>query len=196
MNSFCEDFISGGSSSGSASAVGFGYVDFALGSDTGGSVQQPAILHNIYGFKPSRGMISRYGMIPLAQSLDVVGLMSKDVDLIRDIFLNLYMYRSNRDMTQTSRLLKDDFSVRLLLPEERHPFPSERYLEHVYIRVAYGELYSNMMKYDGKLFGIPSKNIFDDFNRNLGLYWSKNLGTEIARRIRWGWYFVKTENIF
>ncbi|SCU79569.1 LADA_0B01596g1_1 [Lachancea dasiensis] len=81
-----QDFIVGGSSSGSAAAVAADVVDFSIGTDTGGSVRLPAAFTSIYGFKPSYGRISRYGVVAYAQSLDTVGIMSKSLDTIEKVF--------------------------------------------------------------------------------------------------------------
>lgn len=84
-----EQRIVGGSSGGSAAAVALDLVDFSIGSDTGGSVRLPACYTNIYGFKPTYGRISRWGLLAYAQSLDTVGIMSKDLDTVWKVFMSL-----------------------------------------------------------------------------------------------------------
>lgn len=82
VNPKCPDRVPGGSSSGSASCVACGLADFALGTDTGGSIRVPASNCGIYGFRPSHGKISVAGTIPLAPSFDSVGVMAKDASTL------------------------------------------------------------------------------------------------------------------
>jgi len=82
-NAVTPDRIPGGSSCGSASAVGHGIVDLALGSDTGGSVRIPACLNGIFGIRPTHGAVDIAGVMPLAPSFDTVGWFARDARTLR-----------------------------------------------------------------------------------------------------------------
>lgn len=83
LNPHYPSLIPGGSSSGSAAVVAAGEVDFAVGTDTGGSVRMPAACCGIIGLKPSFGRLSRAGVMPAQSSLDCVGLFARDITTLR-----------------------------------------------------------------------------------------------------------------
>lgn len=82
-NTHYPQLIPGGSSSGSAAVVAAGEVDFAVGTDTGGSVRMPAACCGVAGLKPSFGRLSRAGVMPTESSLDCVGMFARDIATLR-----------------------------------------------------------------------------------------------------------------
>ncbi|MBI2452066.1 Asp-tRNA(Asn)/Glu-tRNA(Gln) amidotransferase subunit GatA [Candidatus Pacearchaeota archaeon] len=199
--------IPGGSSSGSAAAVSAEFCDAALGSDTGGSIRNPASYCGIVGLKPSYGLVSRYGLIDLAMSLDQIGTLTKNVD---DAILLLDIIKGKDDKDTTtfaSEPIKpqkiDKISIGVLkIPSvdkkiqeiinkkieelEKHYNwqTKEIKINHIelavqtYIPLVYAEFFSATRRFDGRRYG---KKIEDA------------CGSEVLRRILGGKEITRAE---
>jgi aspartyl-tRNA(Asn)/glutamyl-tRNA(Gln) amidotransferase subunit A len=97
-NAINPELVAGGSSGGSAVNVAKEYTVFSIGGDTGGSIRQPAGYNHIYGFKPTYGRISRFGLMAYASSTDCVGPLAKSIEDIR-IVLNVMSGKDPKDQT-------------------------------------------------------------------------------------------------
>jgi len=107
------ELIPGGSSSGSAAAVAAELCDFAIGSDTGGSIRNPASHCGVVGLKPTYGAVSRYGLIDLSMSLDCVGTLTKSPEDAKLIF-NIIQGQDNFDQTTNSNQTLDLINQRTI----------------------------------------------------------------------------------
>lgn len=124
-NPWNVDYVPGGSSGGSAAAVGSGSAIWALGSDTGGSIRQPASYCGLVGVKPTYGLVSRYGLVAFASSLDQIGPVTKTVTDAA-IVLNAIAGHDEKDSTSipgerpdyTKALVEDVKGLKIGVPKE------------------------------------------------------------------------------
>ena len=107
-----EVLVPGGSSSGAAASVGFDLVDFALGSDTGGSIRVPASFCSLFGIRPTHGRVSTNGMTALAPSLDTLGWLTKKPELLSKVGkILLRNYKKESDKINKVFLLDNLFKL-------------------------------------------------------------------------------------
>lgn len=210
--------IVGGSSSGSSVAVAKGLVDFALGSDTGGSVRCPASYCGVVGFKPSYGLISRYGLIPLSSSLDTVGILAKNVSITKEIFSIINKKDPHDLLTIAGKKVKaekeNSKSTKIAIIDGL-----EKHLEK-YLRELYGEKLKFLQKegYSIEKVKLPKKirdnlqltyliiscsELLSHLNSLQGITYGKEnkssikenrtnyLGPEIKKRLLMGAYFLE-----
>ena len=112
LNAHAPDRVPGGSSSGSASAVACGLVDFALGTDTGGSTRVPASNCGIWGFRPSHDFISVAGVNPLAPSFDTVGVLAHSAQVLAKVgFVLLAAAALPPSQPRTIHLIREAFAL-------------------------------------------------------------------------------------
>ena len=98
LNSHDRERVAGGSSGGSAVAVALDIVEFATGTDTGGSIRQPASFNGVYGLKPTYGCISRYGVVAMASSTDCIGFFTKSTEDM-NLLMEIASGKDSKDLT-------------------------------------------------------------------------------------------------
>ncbi len=212
------EYVTGGSSSGSAAAVAAGMAPAALGTDTGGSVRAPASFTGIVGFKPTYGAISRYGLIAYANSLEGVGLLTRSVRDAEYLF-RLFAGKDRLDSTSIDVPLNGNFSERASVAiirslvngvdeEVKKEFESSvSKLEsenfkvneidrvegidmalNAYYVIACAEASTNLSRYDGIRYG-PKGDVSIDWRSYISEARSK-FGKEVKARIMMGTYLL------
>lgn len=207
--------VAGGSSGGSAVAVASGMSTLALGSDTGGSIRQPASFCGIIGLKPTYGSVSRSGLMAMASSFDVIGTFAKNTSDTKILF-NAIKGVDPLDQTTVIKEISSDvkkigvpchFLKSGIDQDVLEVFnsnieklkslgyeivdislPSFEYALSVYYILVPAEVSSNMSRYDGVKFGqkIEGKDLIDDYFQTRG----QLLGEEVKRRIMLGTYVL------
>lgn len=199
-----EQMSPGGSSSGSAAALAAGTCLASLGTDTGGSVRQPAAWCGLVGYKPTYGLFSRYGVVDFASSIDTPSLFTKDIDDCVFLFKNLIGVDENDYTTVNYEPQKSNKTFCLLIdPEcedeinqnlldiarvlEKNGYkvrecvlPTLKYMLPSYYVFAMAEASSNLSRYNGVLYGQKLDSI--DFEKIR----SENFGLEVQMRIAIG----------
>lgn len=218
QNPSAEGLIPGGSSSGSAASVSAGFCDVALGSDTGGSIRNPASHCGVVGVKPSYGLVSRYGLIDLSMSLDQIGPLANDVEttaLVLDVIkgrdenepttFSSEKFKFKEEKNITIGILKNvsDSAIQNVIDEkikqiiEKYGWKTKQIdLKHIdlavqtYYPLVYVEFFSGTRKFDGRRFGeiIEESCGPEVLRRILG-------GSEISRAEYEGRYYKKALQI-
>jgi len=127
-NPWDEKRVPGGSSGGSAAAVASGMALAAIGSDTGGSIRQPASFCGVVGFKPTYGAVSRYGLIAMASSLDQIGPIAKNVSDARILFQAISDYDEKDSTSLKIKNLKLNENCKLKIENLRIGIPKEYFV--------------------------------------------------------------------
>lgn len=179
-----DERVAGGSSGGSAVAVASGIVPFALGSDTGGSIRQPASYNGVIGYKPTYGSVSRYGVVAMASSTDIVGPITtcaEDARLVLESIAGIDERDSTTIDIEPLDLTNDKMRIGLIRESlgkgvdgevvaaveavkqklvaaghvvEEVSLPTTKYALAIYYIVVPAELTSNLARYDGLKYGI------------------------------------------
>ena len=211
LHPFDKTRVPGGSSGGSAALVAAGAVPAGLGSETGGSVRQPASFCGIVGIKPTYGRVSRYGLVAFGSSLDQIGVFGRSVhDAAR--VLSVISGRDPKDSTCEARDslrlptvpeslqgfvigVPKEYAIRLLkelgAAVREVSLPHTQYAVPTYYIIAPAEASSNLARYDGARYG-PRFNGALDMRALYRSTRGEGFGPEVRRRILVGTYVLSS----
>ncbi len=191
------EHVPGGSSGGSAAAVAANECFAALGSDTGGSIRQPASYCGVVGLKPTYGTVSRYGLIAYGSSLDQIGPLCKDVTDCATI-MEAIAGKDDKDSTSIGR---DDYSFTKALVDDvkgmRIGIPRDYFGEGLdpevkdYYTIAAAEASSNLERFDGVKYGYRTKE-YEGLHNMYKKTRSEGFGAEVKRRIMLGSFVLSS----
>ncbi len=209
--------VPGGTSGGSAAAVAAHFAPIALGTDTGGSVRQPASLCGVYGFKPTYGGISRYGLIAMGSSLDQLGILARSVSDVEETF-SVVQGLDARDGTTlppgpgpamgkrvgVPRAFVKDAKPEAVAEFERGiaelarqgydivdiELPTAPHALAAYYIIMPAELSTNLARYDGMRYGlhVEGATLLDEYIKSK----TAGFGAEARRRIILGTYVLSS----
>jgi aspartyl-tRNA(Asn)/glutamyl-tRNA(Gln) amidotransferase subunit A len=213
--------VPGGSSGGSAAAVASGQAAFGLGSDTGGSVRQPAAFCGVFGLKPTWGAVSRYGLVAYASSLECIGVMARSVDLTETVFSimrgqdprdhsslawqppapkkgpwTIGVPRQCADVPMHADVKNTLERTRALLRELGHDvqevsFPTLDHVVSSYYVIATAEASANLARYDGVRYGHRTARAETPEAMTISSR-TEGLGPEVKLRILLGTYVLRS----
>ena len=218
VNPWNKDRVPGGSSGGSAAAVAAGLVPLALGSDTGGSVRQPANFCGVYGLKPTYGSVSRFGLTAYASSLEVIGTLTRDIDLMEAAFDVLAARDEKDQISMSADLINADAANVVMLEVDgdmldtpvaeaynrteealkeagysvgKVSLPFLELIVPAYYTIATAEASANLARYSGIRFGHAP-----DFAENptelMRMARHEGFGDEVKLRILLGTYVLRS----
>ena len=188
--------VPGGSSGGSAAAVAANECFMALGSDTGGSIRQPASYCGVTGIKPTYGTVSRYGLIAYGSSLDQIGPLAKDVTDCATLLEAIASY-DEKDSTSvklesydfTSALKDDVKGMKIGIPKDYFGEGLDEEVKEAVLAAA--EASSNLSRFDGVKYGYRAKD-YEGLHNMYKKTRSEGFGAEVKRRIMLGSFVLSS----
>lgn len=223
-NSHDQTRVAGGSSGGSAVVTALDIVPFALGTDTGGSIRQPASFNGVIGVKPTYGAVSRYGVVAMASSTDTIGCFASNAD-DASLVMEIMSGRDDKDMTTLPDFWQNELKpirkigiISQCMTDEVDPevrdqtmayidklralgyevdqvdLPMMKYSLAMYYIIVPAEVSSNLARYDGIRYGYRAENV-KALDELYGRSRDQGFMTENKRRIMIG-SFVLSSGFF